>query len=135
MPRVCPLDAAGLERLAEQYGTPLQLYDEEQIRQNVKSLISAFKTHTSPTFRQFFAVKALPNPAILSVLLSEGCGLDCSSAAELHIAQTLGVPGHRILLTSNFTSYALLRSAVEAKAIVNLDDASLLEPSLGHAVN
>ena len=128
MPRACPLDAAGLERLAEQYGTPLQLYDEEQIRQNVKSLISAFKTHTSPTFRQFFAVKALPNPAILSVLLSEGCGLDCSSAAELHIAQTLGVPGHRILLTSNFTSYALLRSAVEAKAIVNLDDASLLEP-------
>lgn len=92
-----------LEELAAAYGTPLQIYDEQMIRENARALLAAFRRHF-PDFQQFFAVKALPNPAILKVLRDEGCGMDCSSAAELHSVQQLGIPGDQVIFTSNFTS-------------------------------
>jgi diaminopimelate decarboxylase len=116
-----------LESLAARYGTPFQLYDEAAIRANCRSLLSAFGG-AFPGFRQFFAVKALPNPAILRILVEEGCGLDCSSVAELHIAAELGVRGEDVMYTSNYTSSADLAVAVDLGAIINLDDVSLLEP-------
>ena len=103
MPLRSPLPLAKLEALAALHGTPFQLYDEGAIRANARGLIAAFSAQF-PGFRQFFAVKALPNPAILAALVDEGCGLDCSSTAELHIAQLLGVPGSAIMYTSNYTS-------------------------------
>jgi len=71
-------------------------------------------------------VKALPNPAILRVLIEEGCGLDCSSTAELHIAKILGVPGSQVMYTSNYTSKADLATAFDQGVIINLDDVSLV---------
>lgn len=92
-----------LEQLAEKYGTPLQIYDEQLIRENARKLLATFRKHF-PDFQQFFAVKALPNPAILKVLRDEGCGMDCSSSAELYSVKQLGIPGDQVIFTSNFTS-------------------------------
>ena len=125
MPEPLPLDLVTLESLAARFGTPLQIYDEELIRTNCRSLLSSFGSRF-PGFRQYFAVKALPNPAILRVLVDEGCGLDCSSVAELHIAEELGVTGSDVMYTSNYTSLADLTIASRMGVIINLDDASLL---------
>lgn len=103
MPLPCPLPLSSLESLASEHGTPLQLYDEASIRGAARTLLDAFggafpaQADGSGGFRQFFAVKALPNPAVLRVLLDEGCGLDCSSTAELAVAAMLGVPPSRVM--------------------------------------
>ncbi len=127
MPHPCPLTAPELSSLVAQFGSPLQVYDERAIRENARALLRAFGG-AFPGFRQFFAVKALPNPAVLRVLVDEGCGLDCSSTAELHIAAALGVRGEDVMYTSNYTSAADLALAARMGVIINLDDASLLEP-------
>ena len=126
MPRPVPLSPRQLEALAAAHGTPYQLYDERGIRATARALLATFGGHF-PGFRQFFAVKALPNPAVLRVLVSEGCGLDCSSASELHAAALLGVPGERVMYTSNYTSKADLAAAFDQGVIINLDDVSLVE--------
>ena len=122
---VVPLTLDQLERTADMFGTPFQLYDEGAIRANARALISAF-TAQFPGFRQHFAVKALPNPAILRALMEEGCGLDCSSTSELHIAAKLGCAGDHVCFTSNFTSREDLRIAAEQGVTINLDDVSLV---------
>lgn len=106
-----------LEQLAGKYGTPLQLYDEQMIRDNARRLLATFRAHF-PDFEQFYAVKALPNPAILRILHQEGCGMDCSSTAELHSVKEIGVPGDKVIFTSNFTSKVrpLLHLAVQASS-------------------
>ena len=101
MPVKIPLHPNELEILAQKYGTPFQLYDEYLIRQNARDLFSAF-TRYFPNFKQFFAVKALPNPSILKILMDEGCGLDCSSVSELYIADKLNAKD--VIFTSNYTS-------------------------------
>lgn len=126
MPLPVPLSLEKLEAVAEQYGTPYQLYDEKQIRSNCRNLIASFSKHF-PGFKQFYAVKALPNPAILRVLIDEGCGLDCSSISELHIARALGVPGHLCMYTSNYTSKKDLGIAFDYGVVINLDDISLVD--------
>ena len=78
--KTVPLSLSRLEQLAETYGTPYQMYDEQAIRANARNLIDSFKKFF-PTFQQHFAVKALPNPGILKALMDEGCGLDCSSTS------------------------------------------------------
>ena len=102
-PKPLPCSLECLEALAEQHGTPFHMYDEEGMVTGVKKLISAFEGEGF-NFTQFFAVKATPNPAVLAALVAAGCGLDCSSTAELYIAHKLGVPGHKIMFTSNYTS-------------------------------
>jgi len=119
------VSAQRLGELAKKYGTPLQLYDGDAIRANAQELIGNFGK-TFPGFKQFFAVKALPNPAILRMLISEGCGLDCSSTSELHIAKKLGVPGDQVMFTSNFTSEKDLGIAYDQGVVINLDDRSLV---------
>ena len=81
-----PISLKKLEEIATVYDTPYQLYDEQMIRENTRNLIDSFSEHF-PNFKQHFAVKALPNPVILKILTSEGCGLDCSSVSELYISQ------------------------------------------------
>ena len=101
MPTPFPLPFEELERLCEEYGTPLQIYDETHIRNNAKTLLTEMKKKF-PSFRQFYAVKALPNPTILQILSDEGCGMDCSSVAELWICKQLGIKGDNIMYTSTF---------------------------------
>lgn len=125
MPKPLPLSSEELDALAEQHGTPLQLYDEAGIRSQTRGMIDAFRA-SFPGFREFFAVKALPNPAVLKLLLAEGCGLDCSSTSELHIARELGVTGESIMYTSNYTSVDDLGWAYDQGAVINLDDISLV---------
>lgn len=113
-----------LEYLCATYNTPLQLYDESMIRENVKCLLREFNNKFF--FQQFFAVKALPNPNILKILLDEGCGLDCSSMSELYIAKKLNVSSEKIMFTSNYTNKKELEYAVSRNCIINLDDLSLV---------
>lgn len=121
-----PVTRERLDELCEKHGTPLQLYDEDAIRANAAGLIATM-TSDFAGFKQFFAVKALPNPAVLKVLISEGCGLDCSSTSELHIARELGVKGEDVMFTSNYTSRSDLATAFDQGVVINLDDVSLVD--------
>lgn len=111
-----------LVELAERYPTPFHLYDEAGICANMEAVRDAFAWN--PGFREYFAVKANPNPALIAILRKYGCGCDCSSATELMIADALGVPGPEIMFSSNDTPAADFRLARELGAIVNFDDIS-----------
>ena len=115
-----PIDAATLLRIAEQFPTPFYIYDERGIRENARRLNAAFGW--APTFREYFAVKATPNPHILKVLAEEGCGADCSSLAELILSQRVGLVGDAVMFTSNDTLAKDYQQAVDVDAIINLDD-------------
>jgi diaminopimelate decarboxylase len=126
MPRPLPLSPSELERLIERHGTPLQIYSERGIRAAVRTLTNAFASAGFIHFREFYAVKALPNPTILTILKSEGCGLDCSSGGELWLGDKLGFEGKDIMYTSNYTSTSDLMRAIKQQVIINLDDGSLV---------
>jgi diaminopimelate decarboxylase len=115
-----PLDRDGLERLAEQYPTPFYLYDEKAIRKNAGRILRAFSVF--PSYKEHFAVKALPNPFILKLLAEEGFGMDCSSYTELLLADMAGVKGEDIMFTANETPAGEYRLARKLGAVINLDD-------------
>jgi diaminopimelate decarboxylase len=120
-----PLDKAELEKLAAQYGTPFYLYDEAAMRQNMKKFAGAFGVFHQ--FCEYFAVKACPNPYILKILASEGCGADCSSLPELLLAERAGITGERVMFSSNETPSTEYRYASQLGAIINLDDITHLD--------
>ena len=93
----CPEEK--IREAAEQFGTPFHLYDERGIRRQARELLAAFAW--APGFREHYAVKALPNPYILEILREEGLGADCSSYAELLMAEAVGMRGAEICFTSN----------------------------------
>jgi diaminopimelate decarboxylase len=124
--REFPFDLNLVNKLIKIYGTPLQLYDVHSMKLNSIYFMETFKTFV-PDFKQFFAVKALPNPNILKLLVDLGMGLDCSSSSELKIAEMIGVPGTNIMFTSNFTSESDLIQALNQNVIINLDDYSLID--------
>ena len=126
-----PLTQEETLRLIERYPTPFHLYDEATIRANFRRLRNAFAW--APSFREHFAVKALPNPRIVQLLHEEGAGTDCSSIAELIISEAAGVTGEEIMLTSNDTPYDEFQKAIELGAIINLDDISHLDYMVQHA--
>ncbi|MDO5773489.1 MAG: diaminopimelate decarboxylase [Spirochaetales bacterium] len=115
-----PLSHSQLVELAKKFPTPFYIYDEKAIRENVKYFYKAFSIF--PSFTEYFAVKALPNPYILKVLESEGCGGDCSSLPELMLCEKSGITGHRIMFTSNDTPAQEFVYAQKLGAIINLDD-------------
>lgn len=115
-----PLSHAQLVELAKKFPTPFYIYDEKAIRENVKYFYKAFSIF--PSFTEYFAVKALPNPYILKVLESEGCGGDCSSLPELMLCEKSGITGRRIIFTSNDTPAQEFVYAQKLGAIINLDD-------------
>ena len=126
MPIPLNLPDIQVRKLVETFGTPLQVYDEDLIINNQKNFINTM-INNFPTFRQYFAVKALPNPYILKLLIDNGSFLDCSSSTELEIAKRVGLSGEQIMFTSNYTSKDDLKFAIQLGAIINLDDISLID--------
>ncbi|PIE61961.1 MAG: diaminopimelate decarboxylase [Desulfobacterales bacterium] len=114
-----------LKNIVKTFGTPFHIYDETGILNTCKTLNSAFAPLQG--FKEFFAVKALPNPTIMEILKSQGFGFDCSSIAELTLARKVGSFGNEIMFTSNNTSNAQFIAALDnGGCILNLDDISLL---------
>ena len=108
------------EAAAAAFPTPFHLYDENGIRQRARALNKAFSWCAD--FKEYFAVKALPNPAILQILREEGCGVDCSSETELLLAERIGFAGDEIMFSANAMPYEEFDHARALDAIVNLDD-------------
>ena len=108
-----------LEAIAAEYPTPFYLYDEAEILRRAKELGAAFAWN--PGFKEYFAVKATPNPAILRILAECGCGCDCATGVELLLADLAGVTGRDIMLSSNDTPDEDFLAADERGAIINLD--------------
>lgn len=122
-----------LETLAERFPTPFHLYDEAGIRRNMEALHDAFSWNAG--YKEYFAVKATPNPFLIEILKEYGCGCDCASYAELMLADACGVTGHDIMFSSNETPAADYALAEELGAIINLDDIThidFLERTIGH---
>ena len=123
--KIFPLSADKFEKVIEKYPTPFHIYDEKAIRANMQRLFKAFSW--APGFREYYAVKAAPNPRLLQILSEEGAGADCSSLAELILSDKSGITGERIMLTSNDTPADEFQKAIELGAIINLDDISHIE--------
>ncbi len=114
-----------LEEIAKTYPTPFYLYDEKGIRENARKLKEAFAWN--PGFKEYFAVKATPNPFILKILKEMGCGTDCSSQTELMMSDACGFSGHEIMFSSNDTPIEEFKLAGDLGAIINLDDITHIE--------
>jgi diaminopimelate decarboxylase len=115
-----PFSKAQIDELTQKYPTPFFIYDEDAIRKNVRALNEAFSW--CPGFREYFAVKATPNPHLMRVLREEGCGADCSSLAELILCERLGITGEEVMFTSNNTLAKEYQKAADIGAVINLDD-------------
>ncbi len=114
-----------LEEIVKKYPTPFHLYDEKGIRENAARLREAFSWNKG--FREYFAVKATPNPYILKILKECGCGTDCSSATELMLSDGVGFSGQEIMFSSNDTPEGEFKLANDLGAIINLDDITHIE--------
>jgi len=123
--KVLPFDEAMIRAIMQETPTPFYVYDERAIRANARALNKAFAWN--PGFREYFAVKATPNPYIMKVLKAEGFGADCSSGAELTLARKVGLQGDAIMFTSNDTPASEYKLARELGAIINLDDISHID--------
>ena len=123
--KTTPFSEAQLREIAADYPTPFHIYDEKAIRENARRLNAAFAWCDG--FREYFAVKATPNPHILEILREEGFGADCSSMAELVLAEAVGFTGEDIMLTSNNTPAKEYAKAKELGAVLNLDDISHID--------
>ncbi len=127
-----PFDKAFLEDVVQQHPTPFHIYDEAAIRANSRAMYQAFSwvpdgNGAPGGFKNYFAVKALPNPHIMRILREEGMGFDCSSIAELILCERLGVSGEQIMFTSNDTPINEYAKARELGAVINLDDITHIE--------
>lgn len=114
-----------MEELSHEHPTPFYVYDELGIRKTAQELLTAFSWNNN--FINYFAVKALPNPSILKILKETGMGADCSSLAELILAEKCGFSGNKIMFTSNNTSAEEYQKAAQLGAIINLDDISHIQ--------
>ena len=109
-----------VKEIVKTYPTPFHIYDEKGIRENARNLKKAFSWNKG--FKEYFAVKATPNPYILNILKEEGCGTDCSSLTELMMSEACGIKGENIMFSSNVTPAEEYVKARELGAIINLDD-------------
>lgn len=121
-----------LREFSKEFPTPYHLYDEKGIRENARKLYKAFSWNEG--FKEYFAVKATPNPAIMKILSEEGCGMDCSSLTELMLCEKCGISGEDIMFSSNDTPAEDFVLADKLGAIINLDDIThidFLEKAIG----
>ncbi len=123
--RPYPLSLDETEKLTVRFPTPFHIYDEAAITSNIRRLQAAFAWN--PGFREYFAVKATPNPFLLKLFGALGLGTDCSSLAELELSAMAGITGERVMFTSNDTPAEEFRRAKELGAILNLDDISHID--------
>jgi len=122
-----------LEKIIEEYPTPFHIYDEKGIRERARALNAAFAWNKG--FKEYFAVKATPNPVLLDILKQENCGTDCSSLTELIMSEKVGFKGDEIMFSSNATPAEDFKKAAELGAIINLDDFThivFLEKTIGY---
>ena len=120
MKKIPILTKAEVEEIVKTHPTPFYIYDEKAIRENARRVNKAFSWNKG--FREYFAVKATPNPYIMKVLYEEGCGSDCSSMAELILSEVVGIKGQEIMSSANVTQAEEYKKAAELGAIINLDD-------------
>ena len=121
-----------LDEIVKQYPTPFHIYDEKGIRENAKALKEAFAWNKG--YKEFFAVKATPNPFLIDILKEYGCGTDCSSMTELMLSHAMGFGEGEIMFSSNETPASEYEYAAKVNAIINLDDFThidYLEKTLG----
>ena len=121
-----------IEEIVKTYPTPFHIYDEKGIRENAKAVKEAFAWNKG--FKEYFAVKATPNPFLISILHEYGCGCDCSSLTELMLSNAVGIKGHDVMFSSNDTPAEDYEYAAKIGAIINLDDIThidFLEKILG----
>ena len=122
-----------LKEITKTYPTPFYLYDEKGIRENAKALKEAFAWN--PGYKEYFAVKATPNPFLINILREYGCGCDCSSMTELMLSDAIGVKGEDIMFSSNDTPAEEFAYAAKLGAVINLDDYThidFLEKTIGY---
>ena len=122
-----------LKEIVKEYPTPFHLYDEKGIRENAKAVNQAFSWNKG--FKEYFAVKATPNPFLINILREYGCGCDCSSLTELMLSEAMGIRGEDIMFSSNSTPAEEYVYAQKLGAIINLDDYThidFLEKTLGY---
>lgn len=122
-----------LQEITKTYPTPFYLYDEKGIRENAKALKEAFAWN--PGYKEYFAIKATPNPFLINILREYGCGCDCSSMTELMLSEALGIKGEDIMFSSNDTPAEEFAYAAKIGAIINLDDYThidFLEKTIGY---
>jgi len=125
MEKILPFTKLQIEKIKKKFPTPFHIYDEKAIRENARKLKQAFSWISG--FKNFFAVKACPNPSILNILKEEGFGADCSSLPELMLSEKVGIVGENIMFTSNDTPAVEYKKAKEIGAIINLDDISHID--------
>ncbi len=113
------------KEITKQIPTPFHLYDEAGIRANARALKQAFSWNKG--FKEYFAVKATPNPYILKILQEEGCGCDCATYTELLMAEAVGITGHEVMFSSNVTPRKDMEKARQMGAYINLDDATYVD--------
>lgn len=118
-------DQVSAAALAEAYGTPLYVYEENRIRTNFRRALEAFRKHYDD-FRFFYAIKACNNPAVANILRQEGAGIDAASVNEILLARQLGLGGENVMFSGNFLSDADIKQGLDSGVIFNLDDISLL---------
>ncbi|HOX16207.1 MAG TPA: diaminopimelate decarboxylase [Smithellaceae bacterium] len=130
--KLLPFTKEQIEKIIKKYPTPFHIYDEKAIRENARAFKKSFTWNNG--FKEFFAVKAAPNPYLMKILHTEGFGADCSSLAELLMAEKTGITGEEIMFSSNDTPAEDFLLAKRLQAIINLDDIShidYLEKSAG----
>nr|WP_319272100.1 diaminopimelate decarboxylase [uncultured Draconibacterium sp.] len=120
-----PFSKEQLDSIIENHPTPFHIYDEKAIRENARYFKNAFSWNEG--FKEYYAIKAAPNPYLMKILREEGFGIDCSSVAELELAKRVGMSGDEIMLTSNDTPAYEFQLAKDLGAIINLDDISHIE--------
>ncbi|MCL6101630.1 MAG: diaminopimelate decarboxylase [Bacteroidetes bacterium] len=115
-----PFTKEELEQISTKFPTPFHIYNEKGMREYARKFVDAFSWN--PGFKEYFAIKATPNPFIMKILRQENFGIDCSSMAELVLAEKVGMRGEEIMFTSNDTPAYEFKKALELGAIINLDD-------------
>ncbi len=120
--KALPFTQHEIEQIIEDYPTPFYIYDEKGIRETARKLNKAFSWVAEPGFKNYFPVKACPNPHILKILKEEDFGTDCSSLPELIMSEKVGITGENVIFTSNDTPAKEFQKAKEMGAIINLDD-------------
>ncbi len=123
--KTLPFSKEQLEQIIEKHPTPFHIYDEKAMRENARYFNKAFSWNEG--FKEYYAIKAAPNPYLMKILREEGFGIDCSSTAELELAQRVGMHGDEIMLTSNDTPAHEFQKAMDLDAIINLDDISHID--------